>query len=120
MIFGMRLVGLLMLVPALGFADKTFLDAKGTTWDCKDDPIVSIQGNEGTFTFTGPCKKITVNGNKNTVHVTAADRVTINGNTNTVNATALVTLSVNGNDNTVRAKGAKASNSGSRNTVTTK
>jgi hypothetical protein len=116
----MKLVALLVLVPSLAFADKTFLDNTGTSWDCKDDPIASIQGNEGTYTFTGPCKKITVNGNHNTVHVAAADRVTVNGNTNSVDATALVTLAVNGNDNTVHAKGAKASNTGSRNTVDVK
>jgi hypothetical protein len=116
----MKLVALLMLVPSFALADKTFLDNQGATWDCKDDPIASIQGNEGTFTFTGPCKKITVNGNKNTVHVATADRVTVNGNNNTVDATALVTVAVNGNDNTVHAKGAKASGSGSRNSVDVK
>jgi Protein of unknown function (DUF3060) len=117
----MKLVLLgIVFVPAIALADKVFVDNGDANWDCKADPVASIRGNDGTITFTGPCKKITVDGNHNTVKVAAGDRVTVNGNQNTVDATAVVTVAVNGNDNTVHAKGAKASNSGQRNTVDVK
>lgn len=93
-----------MLLPSLALADKRFTEDRGASWNCASDPIVAIQGNNGTFTFTGACKKIVVDGNNNTVHVEIADRVTINGNNNHVDVAKLASLAVNGNTNTFKGK----------------
>jgi Protein of unknown function (DUF3060) len=112
---------LLLLVPSLALADKSWLgDHQSVTWDCKTDPIASISGNQSSFIFNGPCKKITVLGNQNRVHVDAADSVSVTGNGNNVIGSHVMTVGVTGNDNTVNAKGAQVSNVGDRNTVTTK
>jgi hypothetical protein len=117
----MKLVALLILVPALAFADKSWLgDHQTVTWDCKTDPIGSISGNQSSFIFTGACKKITVLGNQNRVHVDTADSISVTGNSNNVIGSHVANVAIAGNDNTVTAKGATASNVGDRNTVTTK
>ncbi len=109
----------MLLLPSLALADKRFTDDRGASWDCATDPNVTIQGNNSTFTLTGACKKIVVDGNRNTVHVEAADRITINGNENNVDAAKLGSLAANGNKNTFKGKThvADVSSPGNNNTV---
>ncbi len=52
----------LLLVPSLASADKVFSTEKTGTWDCTKDPTVVINKSTGTYTFTGACKEITING----------------------------------------------------------
>ena len=110
----------MLLLPSLAVAEKRFSsDGRGVTWDCNTDPNVAIEGNNGTFTLTGACKKIVVDGNQNNIHVDAADKVTINGNENKVDAGTLGSLAVNGNTNTFKAKThvTHVSSPGNNNTV---
>jgi Protein of unknown function (DUF3060) len=117
----MKLVALLVLVPSLAFADKSWSgDHQTILWDCKTDPVASIMGNQSSFILSGPCKNITVLGNQNRVHVDTADSVSVTGNNNNVIGDHVTNVAVAGHDNTVTAKGATASNVGDRNTVTTK
>jgi hypothetical protein len=113
---------LIVLAPTLASA-KTYNEGTGDTWDCAKDGSVSINANDGTYTFKGPCKAIAVNGNNNKVSAEGSTAVSVNGNKNTVDVVAADAIAVNGNDNKVTyTKGlSKAkpsvSNPGNRNTV---
>lgn len=94
--------------PALAFAGKTYNDGSGGTWDCSKDPAITINIDKGTFTFTGTCGTISVNGNGNTITVAGTKMIVLNGNSNTATLAAVQTIQANGNSNTVTyAKDAK-------------
>ena len=76
---------LLVCTPAIAFANKTYNEGSGGSWDCAKDANITININDATFTFTGACKAITLNGNGNTINADAIATVTANGNNNTVN-----------------------------------
>ena len=83
-------------------ADKSFNDAKGGSWDCKTDPTVTINATGGTYTFTGECKVITVNGNKNTLTLQSLASLVVNGNDNKINCkTAPKSSSISRSNNSV-------------------
>ncbi|MFT3697242.1 MAG: DUF3060 domain-containing protein [Kofleriaceae bacterium] len=113
------LSSLLMLIPTVAFAGKSFNDGKGGEWDCGKDPVVSIQTNEGTFTLKGACKAVSVNGNQNVVKIDNATNVSANGNQNKITVTNADAVSANGNENTITiANGSpKVSNPGTNNKI---
>lgn len=114
-------------VKAVGGTDAKAGDVvatKGTTdvsapIDCNKEPSHTVGDNGGSYTFTGACDVIALNGNDITIKAESIKRLAIPGNHNTVDATTLGTISVSGNTNTVRyKKSAKVSNAGNQNTIT--
>ena len=99
------------------FADKSYVDGHGGTWDCAKDASVTIMHGNGKYTFKGACKDITVNGGHNTLAIENAATLTINGSSNTVTADTVDTVSVTGSDNKVTWK--KSGGTGGKPTVTT-
>ena len=97
-----------LLAPAAAFADKDFMGADdGATWDCSQDAKVNINYGDGTFTFTGACEEINVNGSN--VKITADDVATtnINGAKNVVKTNVLGAANINGTGNKVTYKKVK-------------
>ena len=108
------------LTPAVALAGKSYNEGSGDTYDCKADPTVSININNGTFTFTGACQTISVNGNNNTITIESVKTLSVNGNGSTISVAAVTTISTNGNQNKVTyKKGLKphVSNPGTGNAV---
>jgi hypothetical protein len=103
----------LLAAPAV-HADKNYLSGKGGSWDCGKDPVVNINHGSGTFTFTGACKQINLNGGSTKLTVASADEINVSGGSNTVTIDEVGTLNVNGANNTVTWKKAK---SGSKPTI---
>lgn len=100
---------LCVLTPAIAFAGKAYNEGSGGSWDCGKDPNIAININDGTFTFTGACKSIAINGNHNTVNVDTAAAIAANGNDNTVNyGKTKPKIADNGNGNKFNAGGAGA------------
>ncbi|MBA2544467.1 MAG: DUF3060 domain-containing protein [Deltaproteobacteria bacterium] len=95
---------LLLLVPALAFADRSIQGDKKATIDCSKDPEVSIQSGEGTFTFTGTCDKITVTGGGNTVTIENVKKLAIVGASNTLDIGGADKISITGSSNKVTYK----------------
>lgn len=102
-----RLVMLLLLAPNLALADKVYEDATGGSYDCGEDPVVNIETGGGTYTFTGACKQVNINGAS--VKLTVADvaELNINGASNAITATELGAVNINGAKNKVTWKKAK-------------
>jgi hypothetical protein len=103
-------------------ADKQFTKGKGAAWDCGKDPVVNINHGAGTYTFTGKCTSINVNGGDNKLTIESVDTLNINGGKNTVAIGTADTINVMGSDNKVTYKTAKsgsvAANAvGSKNTI---
>ena len=97
------LVALLLALPLIAAADRVVTE-KTAAHDCAKEPNISINTGEGTFTFTGPCEKIGINGGKNKVTIESVKRLTVNGSKNTIDVDAADKISVNGSDNTVNYK----------------
>jgi hypothetical protein len=103
---------------------KSFNAGRGTTWDCAKDPDVTINHSNGTYTFKGACKKISVNGSSLKITIESVDRLSVNGSANTIAVTAVDDLSVNGSQNQITyARGVQRatpaiSNRGVGNTIT--
>jgi hypothetical protein len=97
---------LVVLAPAVAAADKDL--SKSTTWDCKKDPVVHIGHGSGTYTFTGACASITVEGGKNMVMIEAVDRLEIVGDKNTIAVGTIDTIDVTGARNAITWKKAKS------------
>jgi hypothetical protein len=86
-------------------AKGTYSDNKAKIdHDCGKDPDATIMANEGTFTFTGACGRISVMGNRNTINVASAKEVSVTGNDNTVSVDAAERISTPGNNNKVAWK----------------
>jgi hypothetical protein len=73
----------------------------GKVIDCAKTPSFSYQENEGTFTFTGTCDKISLNGNKNTVTADNVKTLLIQGNENKATVNGVDTISTPGNENKI-------------------
>ena len=101
-----RLALLVALVPSLAFAGTSYNSEKSVTHDCAKDPDVSVNVADGTFTFTGTCDKVSLNGSNLKVTIDKVNKLSVNGSTNTVDVNGVDKLSVNGSDNTVRYKSA--------------
>jgi hypothetical protein len=96
-------LALLVLVPAAALADRSYSE-KSATHDCAKEPEVSVNVGGGTFTFTGACTKIAINGAGNTVKVESSVKLLVNGSKNTVDIDAADRIAVTGNDNTINYK----------------
>jgi hypothetical protein len=97
-----------LLAPAAAFADKDFMGADdGATWDCSQDAKVNINYSDATFTLTGACEEINVNGSN--VKITADDVGTtnINGAKNSMKTNILGAANITGTGNKVTYKKAK-------------
>ena len=97
-----------MIAPNTARADKVFLQGKGTRWDCARDPVVTINHGDGTYTFTGKCATINVNGGDNKLTIESVDTINVNGGENTVVIGTADKINVNGSDNKVTYKTAKS------------
>lgn len=115
------LISSLALVPSLALADKTYMDETSVTHDCKTEPNVKVNAGNGTFTFTGPCNKIGINGGNNTVRIERVKKLGVNSSANTVEVTTVDDIGVNGSNNKVHADVVKnVGINGTDNTVTYK
>ena len=102
------LLAIAVLAPMTARADKMFNKAKGTAWDCTKDPVDNINHRGWTYTFTGKCATINVNGGENKLTIESVDTINVNGGENTVSIGAAGTINVNGSDNKVTYKTAKS------------
>ena len=98
------LIALLALVPATALADRSYNSEQDVTHDCAKDSKVSVNVSSGTYTFTGKCEKISINGAGNKVKVESVEKISINGSKNTVDVDAVDKLAVTGSDNTITYK----------------
>lgn len=110
------LISSLSLLASPAHADKDFMSGTGATYDCGEDGSVNIVHDGGTYTLTGECTQVNVEGSN--VHITVADveSLAINGNGNVVRAATVGTILINGDQNTVHWRSAKT---GRRPTVAT-
>ena len=92
---------LLALVPATAFADKIYDDDKGGAWDCASDPVVDINAGKGTYTFTGACTEVNLNGADVTLTAESIDAINVNGASNTVVVGTAGAINVTGDKNKV-------------------
>ncbi|MBL0215947.1 MAG: DUF3060 domain-containing protein [Myxococcales bacterium] len=97
----------LALVPTVALADKDFEDGTGATYDCAADPTVNISTGGGTYTFTGACKQINVNGGSVKITVAEVDELNVNGAGNTITADTVGAININGTKNKITWKKAK-------------
>src|SRR5262249_6948833 len=101
------IIAFVLYLPALAAADKSYTGGKGATWDCKKDPVVSINHGDGVYTFKGDCKAIHINGGSNTLTVDSVDVLDVDGGENTIKVTTVGSITVDGADNKVTWKKAK-------------
>ncbi|MGE0550493.1 MAG: DUF3060 domain-containing protein [Kofleriaceae bacterium] len=95
---------IIALVPAIGHADKVFKKTAGDTWDCENDPVVRITGDSGTFGFLGPCKRITVRGNKNVLSIISVGKLVVGGKANVAEIEEVDAIVVTGAGNQITWK----------------
>ena len=93
------LVSLLLASPVVAHADKG-LAGSGGSWDCSTDPVIEVAG-DGTWTITGPCKSVTVDGADHQMTIASVDVLRVNGSSNVVDVEEVGTVSVLGADNKV-------------------
>ncbi len=97
-------LALLALLPGTALADRSYNSEKTVTHDCAKDPEVSVNVGGGTYTFTGPCTKVSINGSGNQVKLASVEKLAVNGSKNTVDVDAVDKVAVTGSDNTVTYK----------------
>jgi len=97
---------LLALVPATALADRIYNSSsdKGVTHDCAKDPEVIINAGEGSYTFTGKCTKILLNGSDNKLKADSVLKLVVSGSKNTVDVEAVDKGTLTGNDNVLNYK----------------
>jgi hypothetical protein len=95
---------LLVLLPATALADQSYNSEKTVTHDCAKEPRVSINVGGGTYTLTGPCTKVAINGAGNKIKADSVEKLAITGSKNVIDVDAVDKLAVTGNDNTVTYK----------------
>lgn len=98
------LVALLALLPATALADRSYNSERSVTHDCAKEPEVSLNVSGGTYTFTGPCTKVAVNGAGNKIKADSVVKLAVNGSSNVIDVDAVDKLAVTGSDNTVNYK----------------
>lgn len=96
---------LLVLASPAALADASF--QKPGSHDCAKDPNVSINTGSGTFTLTGTCDRVSINGGSNKVTIGRAKRLSVNGSTNQVDIGTAEKIAVNGADNVITYKTGK-------------
>lgn len=98
------LAALLALLPATALADRSYNSEKTVSHDCAKEPAVSVNVAGGTYTFTGPCTKVSINGSGNKVKLASVEKLAINGSKNAVEVDAVDKASVTGSENTLSYK----------------
>lgn len=91
---------------SIAHADKVFRVGKGATWDCKQDPVVSILHGNGNYTIKGSCKSVSLTGGNNTLTIAGTDSINITGAHNKVAIDTVDSINIVGSDNTVTYKAA--------------
>lgn len=111
-------------LPLTAAADRSY--TASATHDCAAEREVSINASGATFTFTGTCDKISVNGSSNKIVVAAVKKIAVNGSKNVADVGATDKIAVNGSENVVTyGKGLSTANPaiggvGAKNSVTKK
>jgi len=85
--------------PGGGIGAKA--DPKATAIDCKKKPNWSTGDGDGSYRFTGPCKKISVGGGENRLWIQSAETVDLGGGGNKVFAESINLLDIGGSENSV-------------------
>ena len=98
------LAALLIALPLTAAADRSYNAEKTVTHDCAKEPAVSVNVAGGTYTFTGPCTKISINGSDNKFKIDSVEKLAINGSKNAVDVDAADKIAVTGSENTVNYK----------------
>src|SRR4051812_29307686 len=89
------------LSHSIARADKAFRGGKGTAWDCKEDPVVSIVHGGGTYTFKGSCKSVSLIGGNSTLTIDSVESLSISGAGNKITVDSIGSISIVGSKNTV-------------------
>jgi Protein of unknown function (DUF3060) len=93
------------LLVSSAAAEVVFEEAElSVSHDCGKDPEVSISSASGTFTFTGACKKISVDGAANQLTVQSVEKISLVGSMNVVTIDAAGKISLVGSSNQVTWK----------------
>ena len=74
------------------------------TYHCATNRIASINASDETFTLTGTCETVFVNGASNKITIEASKTVVVDGARNVMKIVASDKVIVNGAGNTVRFK----------------
>lgn len=98
------LCSLLVCVPAVAGADKVWKSGKGTTWDCKNDPVVTIAHGNGVYTFKGACTSINVTGGNVTITAESTQTLNLMGARNVVDVGSVGSINISGSKNRVTWK----------------
>src|ERR1041385_6073149 len=96
------------LAPALAGADKTFTSAKNAAWDCAKEPTVHIMHGDGSYTFKGACKLISIQGGQNKLMIESVDLLSITGGSNVIEVGTVETIKIIGAKNQLTWKKAKS------------
>jgi hypothetical protein len=81
--------------------DRTYSGVAGATHDCGKERNVAVNGSGGTFTFTGTCERVSLNGDGNKAAIEATKTMAVNGAKNLVEIGAVDRVNVSGSENTV-------------------
>jgi len=101
----LSIAALLLLVPSFALAERDYSDANAkVTHDCAKEPSVVINASASTYTFTGKCAKIVVNGASAKLVVESVEKIAINGASNKVDIGAADKISLTGSSNVVTWK----------------
>lgn len=98
------IAALLTALPASALADRSYNSEKTVTHDCAKDPVVAVNMAGGTYTFTGPCTRVAINGSDNKIKLDSVEKLAVNGSKNTIEVDAVDKLAVTGSDNAVSYK----------------
>jgi len=105
-------------------ADYVIDSAAGdATHDCGEDPVVVVNASAATFTLTGECTKVAVNGSSVTGTIESTIKLGVTGAENTVEVDAVDRIGVTGAHNkvtykrAVKAKKTKVARTGLGNSV---
>jgi len=98
-------ISAILASPAVAAADKELLESG--SYDCGQDPVVNINAGGGTFTFTGVCKLVNVNGGDNKITAASISTLKLNGADNKIDAGELGGANVTGSGNKVTYKKAQ-------------
>lgn len=90
-----------LTLAACGGDDRTYSGVANATHDCGNEKKVAVNGNGGTFTVTGPCERVSLNGDNNKVTIASTKAVAVSGAGNIVAIGAVDRVSVSGSDNHV-------------------
>lgn len=97
--------------------------AGDVTHDCGDDPVVVVNASATTFTLTGACTEVAVNGSSVTGTIESTTKLGVTGAQNTVAVEAVDKIGITGAHNkvtykrAVKAKRTKVAKTGLGNSV---